>query len=209
MATAYYYVHGPVACYIRIPSVGAGPFVGPAALKATSGSPTFLGHCEKSPQQSEEARWKPVFSSQTGEVIPADKLYMGQEVKVILPLSRFDYDVIQLLRATPRHGRGTAPGTETYLDIGALLQRNGLSFELWLKNEFFNTINQAAYPNLPIGMYFTCCNMVGIYPVNPGRDATMMQLMIEANWVQAAGGGGVRVCYSQDPSFFTSLPAVG
>lgn len=208
MGTAYFYVNGPVAAFVRIPGTGAGPFVGPAALKSAPGQPTFLGHCDKAPQQSEEIRWKPCFSSQTGEVIPADKLYMGQEIRIILPLARFDYDVVQLLRAAPRHGRGTAPGTETYLDIGALLQRNGLSFELWLKHEFAGTINASAYPNLPPGMYFLCCNIAGIYPTNPGRDTTLMQLMIEANWVQAHGGGGVRVCYSQDPSYFSGLPAV-
>lgn len=208
MGTAYFYAHGPVAAYIGIPKVGVGPFVGPT--QAMSGlKPTFLGHCEKTPKMSEEAKWKPVFSSQTGEVIPADKLYMGQEIKIILPLARFDYDVIQLLRAAPRHGRGTPPGTESYLDVGAMLQRNGLSFILFLRNEFAGTINAAAYPNLPSGIAFWCCNIAGIYPDNLGRDTAMAQLMIEPNWVQAHGGGGARVCYSQDAAYFKSLPPVG
>ena len=137
-------VSGPVACYVGFPSIGAGPFVGPQQLKGVK--PLFLGHCEKTPKLTEEMKWKPVFSSQTGEVIPADKLYMGQEIRIVLPLARFDYNVIQLLRASPRHGRGTPPGTETYLDVGALLQRNGLSFCLWLKHEFSGTINASAYP---------------------------------------------------------------
>jgi hypothetical protein len=206
---AFFYAHGPVAAFVRAAKVGAGPFVGPDHLLADNTPAYFLGHCEKSPEPAHEQKWKPVFSSQTGEVIPADKLYMGTEVKVILPLARFDYDVIQGLLAAPRMGRVSPPGTETYLDVGSMLQRNGLSFELWLRNEFAGTVNAAAYPNLPVGMYFLCCNIAGVYPANLGRDAAQCQLLIEANWVQAAGGAGSRLCYSQNPTYFKNLPDVG
>ncbi len=205
MSTAYFYVNGSVGAYIRIPPIGAGPFVGPAAL---TGTPTFLGHTEKTPKPSYVANWKPVFSSQTGEMIPTDKLYMGTDVKIVLPLQRFDYDVVQLLKAAPRYGRVNAPGVESYLDIGALLQRNGLGFELWLRNEFHGTVNAAAYPNLPIGTYFICCNTAGIVPDDMGRNTETIQLLIEANWVQAHPIGP-RICYSQDPSMFRNLPGIG
>lgn len=205
---AAYYVHGPVSAFIRIPKVGAGPYVGPSELLADKTPALFLGHTQKTPQPTHEYKWKPVISSRTGEEMPDDKLYMGQDIKVVLPLQRFDYDVIQLLLAAPRHGRATAPGTETYLDIGSLLQRNGLSFELWLVNEFAGTVNSAAYPNLPIGTYFLCCNIGGIFPDNLGRDAAMCQLLIEANWVQG-GPTAPRVCYSNNPVFFQNLPGVG
>lgn len=207
--TAFYYAHGPVAAYVRAARVGAGPLVGPNQMLADSSPAYFLGHTEKSPQPSYEPKWKPVFSSQTGEVIPADKLYMGTDIKIVLPLARFDWDIVQGLLANPRLGRATPPGTETYLDVGAMLQRNGLSFELWLRNEFYGTVNAAAYPNLPIGTYFLCCNVAGVFPANLGRDAAQCQLLIEANWVQAAGGGGARVCFSHDPLYFKSLPDVG
>ena len=208
MSTAYYYCTGPVSCYIRIPTVGAGPYVGPNTLRRDPAKPTFLGHCDKTPKATYEPKYKPVFSSQSGEVIPADKLYMGQEVKIVLPLQRFDHDVVRALKATPRYGRTSLPGTETYLDVGSLLQRNGLGIELWLRNEFYNTVNSAAYPNLPIGTYFLCCNLAGIFPDNMARDAEMCQLLFEANWVEAWPAGS-RVCYSEDPSLFTSLPSIG
>lgn len=205
MSEAYLYVHGPVGLYIRIPKVGAGPKVGPTAL---SGLATFLGHCEKSPEPNYDQKWKPVFTSQSGEVIPADKIYLGTEVKIILPLARWDYDVTQALLAAPRHGRGSPPGTETYLDRGVLLQRNGVSFELWLRNEFAGTVNAAAYPDMPIGTYFPCCNLAAHYPKNLARDAGMLQLMIEANWVQGYPAGS-SVCFTSDPAFFKQLPGIG
>lgn len=208
MSTAYYYVSGPVAAYIRIPTVGGGPFVPPATLKANSTAPTFLGHTQKSPEPAYENKYKPVFSSQSGEAIPADKVYMGQDVKIALNLARFDYDVVQALLAAPRYGRLTAPGTESYLDVGTLVQRNGLGVELWLRNEFAGTVNAAAYPNLPIGTYFFCCNVAGVYPANLTRDAMMCQLLLEANWVQLAPNGN-RVCFTQDTSYFSSLPTIG
>lgn len=208
MGQAYYVVTGPVGVFVRIPAVGAGPFVSPTALLSNSAVPTFLGHTLKTPEPTYEPKWIPVFSSQSGDVIPADKVYKGTEVKIALNLQRFDYDVIQALLAAPRYGRVSPPGTESYLDVGALLQRNGLSIELWLKNEFAGTVNAAAYPNLPIGTYFVCTNVAGIYPENLTRDAENVQLLFEANWVQLAPNGN-RVCFSQDPTYFASLPVIG
>ncbi len=207
MSTAYFYVHGEVHCYVRVPAVGAGPFLGPATLMKNSTAPSFLGHTEKSPTPQYTPQYKPVFAAASGEMVPADKLYMGQDVRVTLPLQRFSYNVVQAMLATPRHGRVNGPGAETYLDIGTLLQRNGLSFELWLRNAFYGTVNASAYPDLPIGTYFPCCNVAGVFPANLCRDAAKVELLIEANWVQAGGSAGGRVCYSQDPTYFASLPA--
>lgn len=207
MAQAQFYVTGNVDIYVRIPAVGAGPFVSPSALRA-AGTPTFLGHTDKSPEPTYDPKWKPVFTSQGGEAIPLEKVYMGTEVKVAMNLQRFDYDVVQALLAAPRFGRNTPAGTESYLDIGALLQRNGLGVELWLKNAFYGTVNAAAYPDMPIGTYFVCTNLAATYPQNLTRDAANVQLLFEANWVQLAPNGN-RVCFTSDPAFFTSLPVVG
>lgn len=206
---AYFYTPGPCAAFVKIPVVGAGPFVGPSQLFADPGPTYFLGHCDKTPKPAHEQKWKPVISSQTGEVIPADQLYMGTDLKVVLPLARFNWTVLNLLLATPRSGRATPPGTETYIDVGRLKQRNGDSFILYLVHEFYGTVNQAAYPDLPPGIAFICCNLAGTYPDNIGRDCVMAQLLIEAEWVQAAGGGGIRVAYTQDPNWFKGLPPVG
>jgi hypothetical protein len=190
-----------------IAPTGVGPYVTPNDVLA-GGTPTFLGHTLKSPEPSYEQKWKPVFSSQSGEAIPADKVYQGTEVKIRLSLQRFDYDVIQALKAAPRYGRLTAAGTEAYIDIGALLQRNGLSFALWMRNEFYGTINAVAYPDLPIGTFFPCCNVAAIVPSNMTRDSEICDLLIEANWVQAYPAGA-RICFTSDPTYFSTLPVIG
>jgi hypothetical protein len=204
MGTAYFHTTGPASIFVRFPATGAGPFVSPTALKANATAPTFLGHCDKTPKPAFDQKWKPLYSSQTGEGEPADKAYMGTAVKVALPLQRFDWDVVQALMAAPRYGRGTSPGTETYYDVGSLLLRNGLAFEMWMRYEFAGSVNQTT--GLPIGIYFPACNVAGTYPDNLTRDAAMMQLLIEANWVQLAPNGN-RVCFTQDPSFFPAATA--
>lgn len=204
--TAYYYVTGPVNLFVRACTPGGGPLVGPAALKANALVPTFLGHTLESPKPTYTPAWKPVFSSWTGEVIPDDKVYQGQDVKIVLPLARWNNTLLQLLNATPRLGRGgSVAGTESFLDVGLLLQRNGVSFELWLRNAFYGTANAAAYPDLEIGKYFNCCNLVGMTPDRMTRDTSQVQLMIEANWTQSFTTG-VRTCFTSDPSYFSNLP---
>jgi hypothetical protein len=204
---AYYYVTGPVHCYARIPLICAGPSVGPKKL-LNAGVPVFLGHNESSPKPEFTPKWKGAFSSLGGEAIPDDKVYLGQEVRIILELSRFNETLINYLMATPTLGRtGNPPGSESYLDIGSLLQRNGKSFELWLRNGFYGTRNSAAYPDMTIGKYFLCCNMAGITPANLTRDTSKVSLMIEANWVTDTANGFSRTCFTSDPAYFASLPA--
>lgn len=206
MGQAFYYVQGPVSAWVRFPAVGGGPFVTPTMLKANGVAPTFLGHCEKAPQPSHDPKWKPVFSSVSGEVIPDDELYMGTDVKVVLPLQRFDYDVLLALKAAPRYGRATPAGTEGPYDIGAMLQRNGLGIELWLRNQFYGSVNSSAYPDMPIGSYFPCVRVAGIVTDKEGSDATLAQVLFSAAWVRIAQTGN-RVCYTHDPDFFPAATA--
>lgn len=207
MGTAYYYVAGPVHVYVRFPKVGAGPYRPVLTTFQNAGSvPEFLGHCENAPEPDYSYKWKPVFASWSGEVIPDDKLYQGQEVKITLNLSRFSKTVLTKLEAAPNHGRNNIrPGSESYLDIGKLLQRNGVGFELWLVNGFYGTENMAAFPDMEIGKYFPCCNIVNNSPKGQSRNNTFAQLLIEPNWIQYSPEGS-RVCYTSDPSYFTSLP---
>jgi hypothetical protein len=205
--TAYFYVHGEADLFWRAPKVGAGPSVGPNELLKDPTPVQFLGHTEKSPQPAYENTYKPVFSSRTGEVIPADKIFMGQDVKVAMKLQRFDYDAITALKAAPRYGRVTAPGTLTRLDVGLLHQRNGQGLELWIRHAFFGSLNSAAYPDLPVGTYFCNVDVAGTYPDNLNRDAAFVQVLFNANWVETPTGS--LLCYTQDPAYFKNLPDPG
>lgn len=204
----YFFATGPVGVWVQIPTVGVGPYHGPANLLTDKNKPVFLGHTDVSPKPTYDPKWKGVFSSQTGQELSADEIYQGTEVKVALNLQRFNYPALQALLAAPRYGRVSPPGTETYLDVGAMLQRNGLSVALYLRNEFAGTVNAAAYPSLPIGTAFICASLAAIYPENMTRDAMNVQLLFRCHWVQAAGGAGTRVCFTQDPAYFKHLPPV-
>lgn len=202
--SAFYYVAGPVHCYVRIPPRGAGPFVG----QPSKGKILMLGHCLEAPEPDFVPQYIPVLSSLSGPKVPDDEIYVGGDFQIQLNLSRFSYPVIQLLKAFPMYGRGTAPGTETFLDRGRLVLANGDSFELWMRNAFFGTPDAEAYPDMPIGYYFRACRMMGTYPRNLSRDSTKAMLGIKPLSVRQGVTGGY-VTFSQDPKWFSDLPLPG
>lgn len=202
--TAYFYVHGESALYFRVSRFGAGPRVSPSALLSEKSPCYIVGYAEKTPEPAYENNYKPVFSSRTGEFIPADEIFQGQQIQLAIKLNKFDYDALTVLKAAPRYGRSTPAGTLTRFDIGMMNQRNGGSFELWLRHAFAGTVNALAYPNLPIGTYFPCCKVLGQYPNNLNRDAAFVQVVFQANWVELTNGN--MVAYTQDPAFFRQLP---
>lgn len=202
---AFYNVAGPVHIYVRIPSQGAGPFQPPGAL---GGKILFLGHAEDAPDPDFTPQYLPVHSSLAGPVVPDDEIYIGGEYKVQITFSRFSWDVVQLIQAYPQYGRGAAPGTETFLDRGRLVQAQGDGFELWLRNAFYGTPNAIAYPNMPVGFYYPCCRSLGTYPRKLSRDATRATLGIKPLSVRQGITGGF-VTYSCNPSWFANLPDPG
>lgn len=201
---AYYNVAGPVHIYVRVPVLGAGPFVG----QPSRGAILFLGHCEESPEPDFVPQYVPVISSLAGPKVPDDEIYVGAEYQVQLNLSRFSYSVIQLIMACPMYGRGVAPGSETFLDRGRLLLANSDSFELWLRNAFYGTPDALAYPDMPIGYYYRACRWIGSYPRSLSRVNTRAMVGIKPLSVRQGVTGGY-ITYSQDPKYFKDLPLPG
>jgi len=202
---AYYNVAGPVHIYVRIPSVGVGPFIHP---DSRGGPILFLGHAEDSPEPDFVPQYIPVHSSLAGPVVPDDEIFMGGDFKIQTTFTRFSWDVVQLLQAWPQYGRGAAPGSETFLDRGRLVQAQGDSFEIWFRNAFYGTANAAAYPNMPIGHYYPCCRSLGTYPRKLSRDATRATLGIKPLSARQGITGGF-ITYSCNPKYFAALPEPG
>lgn len=201
---AFYNVAGPVHLYIRVPARGAGPFVG----QPSSGKIWSLGHCEDSPEPDIEPQYIPVKSSLAGPIIPDDEIFVGNDYKLSLNMSRFSWSVLQMVLACPMYGRGAAPGSETFLDRGRLVLANGDSFELWMRYAFYGTPDALAYPDMPIGMYFRACRSMGTFPRKLTRDATRAMVNIKPLSVRQGVTGGF-VTYSQDPKYFKDLPDPG
>ncbi len=202
----YYYVTGPVHVYFRIASQGN-------VWTAPGGTIYSVGHTIQSPELAFDAKYKPVFSSLSGEAVPDDEVALGQTVKLVLDLARFDLTIINYLLNMPTYGRfaGAAAallGTESYLSRGRLLLSNGDAFELWLKHSFFNTVNALAYPNLSPGYYFHSCRVAGVYPANLTRDTKKVRLMIEPKALRTGVTGGFST-FSKDAASFVGLPDPG
>lgn len=201
---AFYNVAGPVHVYVRIPTVGAGPFIG----QPSKGPILFLGHCEDSPEPDFVPQYIPVFSSLSGPKVPDDEIYVGGDYKLQLNFSRFSWTVLRAILAFPLYGRGADAGSETFLDRGRLVLANGDSFELWLRNAFYGTPDALAYPDMPIGTYFRACRSLGTYPRKLSRENTRALLGVKPLSVRQGVTGGF-VTYTQDPKYFAELPLPG
>lgn len=202
---AYYYVTGPVHIYVRIPNVGAGPYVAPGSLKGTT---YFLGHTTDSPEPDFHPQKIPVISSLSGPLVPDDHIQVGGKYAVGMELARFNLTVVNKLKQFARQGRSMVAGTESFLDRGRLVLANGDTFELWLRNAFYGTPNALAYPDLEIGYYFPACVVEELLPRKLGIANKLAHLTIEPLSVRQGVTGGY-ITYSQDPVFFAGLPDPG
>lgn len=204
----FYYVTGPVHIFMRVAAAGN---VWTASPKDNTTNVLAVGHTVQTPELAFDPKYKPVFSSISGEAVPDDEVFLGQSVRVVLDLARFDLDVINLLLNSPTYGRAAGPasaplGQESYLSRGRLLLSNGDAFELWLQHSFFGTVNALAYPSLSPGYYFRSCRVAGVYPANLTRDTKKVRLMIEPKSLRY-GVTGNTVTFSKRPGDFVGLPA--
>lgn len=202
---AYYYVTGPVHIYIRVPTVGAGPYVAPSSLKGTI---YFLGHTLDTPEPDFVPQNIPVMSSLSGPLVPDDHVQVGGKYHLALQLARFNLSVAKKLKQFARQGRSQVAGTESFLDRGRLMLANGDTFELWLRNAFYGTPNAAAYPDLDIGYYFPACKVDEFLPRDLSQKTKLIHTAIEPMSVRQGVTGGY-VSYSQDPVYFSQLPDPG
>jgi hypothetical protein len=202
---AYYYVTGPVHIYVRIPNVGAGPYLAPSSLKGTI---YFLGHTKDSPEPDFVPQKIPVISSLSGPLVPDDHVQVGGVYHVGMELARFNMQVLKKLKQFARQGRSMTAGTESFLDRGRLVLANGDSFELWLRNAFYGTPNSAAYPDLDIGYYFPACTVAELLPRDLSQKTKLAHIQVEPHSVRQGVTGGY-ISYSQDPIYFNNLPDPG
>lgn len=203
--SAYYYVTGPVHIYMR-PARG---FAWTGQPSITNILPLFVGNTESSPEPSFEPQYKPVFSSLSGEMVADEQVFLGTNTKVVLDLARFSMPVVNMMLNAPAYGgdAGTwtrGPGHETYLARGSLMMAQGLYYELWLHNTFYNTVNARAYPNISPGYHFYACRTVGFYPTRMTRDTKKIRIMVEAQPRRDTIAGDT-LTFDKSPASFACL----
>lgn len=195
---------GPIHIFCRIPASGASP-----RGAASGGTISYLGTAREYPNISVEPSWVPVMNDIAGPTVPADVFASGEDGSINIDINRFDYAVMQSVCNYPRSGRtpgGSARGTNTRLDRGLFALANKNSMEFWFQFSFYNTINTGDYTMIP-GYYWPACVVVNTSPEVIGtRDHAIRLMLKPLNWWLAETGSFM--LYSNDPSYFTNLPAI-
>ena len=193
---------GPIEVVVGLPTVGAGVFSNPVVPKKEN--QFFLGTCEQHPITQFEVGWEQVPNDLGGTMVGLDKQFQGGGPEIIiLDLNRFDYNVMNLIDARS-HGAGATDG----IARGAYKQQNGLSFQLWLYYTFFGTRVATAFPNMPRGVYYPCCNLLQDDVPKQGTKTQTKRIIIEADWAFFEGpnpllpGGNVFMIKSSAPVYF-------
>lgn len=168
-----------------------------------------LGTCEQHPVNNPEFSWADVHNDLAGEMLPLDQQYEGQIESIILELNRFNWSVSNWLESAPGSGLAggnETPGFESALSRGSYLLQNGGFFRMWLQYSYFGTVNAAAYPDMPPGIFYPYCRLAAAPIPKQGLKTSMKRLEVVAfpGWALVANGGAGYSAQFQDKSI---LPA--
>lgn len=194
----------------------AQPYVtGPASIWVAPGlsAPLFLGHAERSPSIQVRPSHSPIFSDLSGQRVPLDYIYDGEEALISMDLTRFNEAVYRLIanRGTP--GLGTR-GLDIPGDIGTLLGTEGRAYPLWIrfpysaKTAFSNATNGA----MPGGYRFPLAFLEGPDGLD-GLGTTNRRLRLNFHAIRYLDvsvtntfGAGSLLLYDHNMGAVSSLP---
>lgn len=138
------YVTGPCAVYL---GVGA------------SGAPVFLGHGERGPSIQIRPSWSPVFADISGQRVPLDYLYDGEEGIVSFDATRYNEDVYAAIANRSNPGIVTR-GFDVPGAVGTLMAHEGKAYPLWVtfpyapKPAFSSAVGPNSGGAMPAGYHF-------------------------------------------------------
>lgn len=138
-------VTGPIHHYLLLPY--------------NAGQAVYLGTAKVAPKIRIQRAYKKVFNDLTGQLLPFERIFQGEEAQIISPLNRFNQQVYALIASAPRQGApgSTAAGSHGPLDIGAKVYQNSCGFGLILQFPFASTVNSPAGEGMPVCYYFPVC----------------------------------------------------
>lgn len=169
------YCSGPVDIFVGIGPGAGGAISGGAG--AAIRTPQFLGHGEEAPTPEEIAYWRPVKTDLSGGQSgpPHTKMFLGSDVRVSVPLIRYDWTVLQRLRARPNPFAGGAPGAHYFGDRGSLMIEEGLTFQAWFRWPYSA---KAAMAGMPNGMHLLYADFEGPDRFSLGIDKPLVANII-------------------------------
>lgn len=138
-------VTGPVHHYVTFPY--------------NPGTAFYLGTAKVAPKVRIQRAYKKVFNDLTGQLLPFERIFQGEEGQIISPINRFNQSVYGLIAAAPRQGLtgSYSPGSHGPLDIGAKVYQNSCFFGLILQFPFAGTANSPSSEGMPVCYYFPVC----------------------------------------------------
>ncbi len=156
----------------------------------------YLGTAKIAPKVRIQRAYKKVFNDLTGQLLPFERIFQGEEGQIISPINRFNQNIYTLLSSAPRFALpGSSPrGSHGPLDIGAKVRENGCYFSLILQFPFAGSINSPASEAMPPFYYFPTCVCENDDLDEMGTAAEEILLAITAQQAffpsNTSGGGG-------------------
>lgn len=149
---------GPAHFFVKLPAAsllagsstagGSGVTIGAGS---TGSQARYLGTCRTKPKIFLRKGNKPVYNDIGGDVIPFDKLALGEDAIIVADLNRYNMPVIEALADSPQ--RRDIPGFDGDGDVGTLWLTEGQGIGLYV---WFPFARKAAYP-MRNGYFFPGC----------------------------------------------------
>ena len=156
---AQLYTVGPAAIFVAIPNGGG----------AAGNTRFFLGHCEDSPNIQLRPGYEPVYNALTGTKVPFDLSQQGEEAFIGLALTRYNQNVIDLIRQRTVLSAtfNGVPGTWGSQDDGTLMITENAAMEVWVTFPYSTTHPAMIAGLLPAGYHFSACAPIGPDDLGP------------------------------------------
>lgn len=148
----------------------------------------FLGTGERAPAVIAQRNYTPIYSDDTGKLVPYDRIWEGEEHLVSVVLTRWNEGVYRALAALPRPIG--VPGGDSPLDRGSLMVADGLACPLYLR------FGHAGKPlalagGLPAGVRYYAAMLDGQDRYEPGTSVNRRHLTFYCANVYSRNNGNI------------------
>ena len=170
-----------------------------------SNSPLYLGTAEGAPFVDVTPHFTPLYCDISGQGMPHDYLWDGEEATIVADLNRWNEAVFAKYAARPKIG-GTR-GVYAAADIGTVMQAEGQTFDFWLQ---FPYAFKSPYVSEGMigGYHFYSTIALGPDTITPGARAGKRRIICRAFRSYKVSDGTSRL-YDSRMSGLPSVPPTG
>ena len=150
----------------------------------------YLGTAESAPDVTIKTEWDQVMNDLSGSRLSWDDLWEGEEGYVSATLTRWNWPVLAQMMTRPVMAGGVA-GAFTNKDIGSAWLTEGLYFTFYIQFPY-QQLKNAIYGDMPPGVKFLACKLLGPESLSPGTKAKKVNITIHAKrlFAQSLGQSG-------------------